>query len=115
MHVSYLILALILIFYIAGIVKDLREKKRLDVWCLLTFLPFLIFAVTNVALGGSAFNSAETNYELYEAGRYYLHSHGVYTEVSYSCFMFMKVLEVVSISTFAIGFVLAFISRVRSE
>ena len=44
-----------------------RPVKRVTLNSLLAAIPFLLFFVTNVCLGGSALHEAETAYELYEA------------------------------------------------
>ena len=82
-----------------------RPVKRVTLNSLLAVIPFLLFFVTNVCLGGSALNEAETAYELYEAGHYYLCSHGTYTEVTYGIYLFMMILEIVSFALcgFALG------------
>ena len=82
-----------------------RPVKRVTLNSLLAAIPFLFFFVANVCLGGSALHEAETAYELYEAGRYYLCSHGDYTEVAYGVYLFMMILEIVSFALcgFALG------------
>lgn len=81
-----------------------RPVKRVMLNSLLAAIPFLLFFVANVCLGGSALHEAETAYELYEAGHYYLCSHGTYTEVTYGIYLFMMILEIVSFALF--GFAL---------
>ena len=81
-----------------------RPVKRVMLNSLLAAIPFLLFFVANVCLGGSALHEAETAYELYEAGHYYLCSHGTYTEVAYGIYLFMMILEIVSFALF--GFAL---------
>ena len=82
-----------------------RPVKRVMLNSLLAAIPFLLFFIANVCLGGSALHHAEMDYELYEAGRYYLCSHGDYTEVAYGIYLFMMILEIVSFALFgfAIG------------
>ena len=82
-----------------------RPVKRVMLNSLLAAIPFLLFFVANVCLGGSALHEAETAYELYEAGRYYLCSHGTYTEVTHGIYLFMMILEIVSFALcgFALG------------
>ena len=90
----------------AGILYTLwRPVKRVMLNSLLAAIPFLLFFIANVCLGGSALHHAEMDYELYEAGRYYLCSHGDYTEVAYGVYLFMMILEIVSFALFgfAIG------------
>ena len=89
-----------------------RPVKRVMLNSLLAAVPFLAFFIANVCLGGGALHEAETAYELYEAGHYYLCSHGTYTEVTYGIYLFMMILEIVSFALcgFALGriFVSAF-------
>ena len=82
-----------------------KPVKRVTLNSLLAAIPFLVFFLANVCLGGSALHHAEMDYELYEAGRYYLCSHGDYTEVAYGVYLFMMILEIVSFALFgfAIG------------
>ena len=76
--------------------------------CLL-FIPFQIFFFITLLLGGSALNDAETEYELYQAGHYYLESHGQWTEVSHGKYVVALISEIVGISTFIIAFVMGLI------
>ena len=89
----------------AGILYTLwRPVRHVTLNSLLAVIPFLVFFLSNVCLGGSALHEAETAYELYEAGHYYLCSHGTYTEVAYGVYLFMMILEIVSFALF--GFAL---------
>ena len=89
----------------AGILYTLwRPVKRVMLNSLLAAIPFLLFFVANVCLGGSALHHAEMDYELYEAGRYYLCSHGDYTEVTYGIYLFVMILEIVSFALCGFAF-----------
>ena len=81
-----------------------RPVKRVMLNSLLAAIPFLAFFIANVCLGGSALHEAETAYELYEAGHYYLCSHGTYTEVTYGVYLFMMILEIVSFALCGFAF-----------
>ena len=81
-----------------------RPVKRVMLNSLLAAIPFLLFFVANVCLGGSALHEAEMAYELYEAGHYYLCSHGTYTEVTYGVYLFMMILEIVSFALVGFAF-----------
>ena len=81
-----------------------KPVKRVTLNSLLAVIPFLVFFLSNVCLGGSALHDAEMDYELYETGRYYLFSHGTYTEVSYGIYLFMMVLEIVSFALIGFAF-----------
>ena len=87
-----------------------RPVKRVMLNSLLAAIPFLLFFVANVCLGGSALHEAETAYELYEAGHYYLCSHGTYTEVTYGIYLFMMILEIVSFALFGFALGRIFVS-----
>ena len=98
----------------AGILYTLwRPVKRVMLNSLLAAIPFLLFFVANVCLGGSALHDAETDYALYKAGHYYLCSHGDYTEVAYGVYLFMMILEIVSFALFgfAIGRIIVSVFR----
>ncbi len=89
----------------AGILYTLwRPVKHVTLNSLFAAIPFLVFFFACVCLGGSALHDAETDYELYEAGRYYLCSHGEYTEVAYEVYLFMMILEIVSFALFGFAF-----------
>ena len=94
--------------------KALNQKKTFDLLVCLLFIPFQFFFFITVLFGGSAFNDAETEYELYQAGHYYLVSHGQWTEVSHGKYVVALVSEIVGISTFIIAFVMNLI-RVLSK
>ena len=90
----------------AGILYTLwRPVRHVTLNSLLAVIPFLVFFFACSSLGGSALHHAEMDYELYEAGRYYLCSHGDYTEVAYGVYLFMMILEIVSFALvgFALG------------
>ena len=95
--------------------KAVAAKRYRDLIPLALMVPFFVFWVFSASLGGSAWNQAETNYELYEAGHYYLVSHGKYTEVSYGSYLCVKVLEVVGIISFVACFVISLIKNIRSD
>ena len=81
-----------------------RPVKRVMLNSLLAAIPFLLLFVASVCLGGSALHHAEIDYELYEAGHYYLCSHGTYTEVTYGIYLFMMILEIVSFALCGFAF-----------
>ena len=91
---------------LAGAVRAFREKRWLEGWGFALIMPFLIFITVTAFMGGSAFNHAQVNYELYQQGRYYLMSHGAYTEVTYGTYILAAVLEVVGCTSFVAGVLL---------
>ena len=105
MILAYIVFGLILIKTIVEIKNAIIAKKYTQLSSTLFFLPFFVFFISTLILGGSAFNNAATDYELYQAGHYYLDSHGVYTEVSYASYLYAKIIEVIGLVSFGIGFI----------
>jgi hypothetical protein len=105
-YLGYLIIALTFFFTIKGIIQSIKSKKTFDLLVCLLFIPFQFFFFITLLFGGSAFNDAATEYELYQIGHYYLESHGRWTEVSYGKYILALISEIVGISTFIIGFAL---------
>ena len=109
MYLAYLIIALIFFFTIKGIIQSIKSKKTFDLLVCLLFIPFQFFFFITLLFGGSALNNAETEYELYQAGHYYLESHGQWTEVSHGKYVVALISEIVGISTIIIAFVMGLI------
>ena len=95
--------------------KAVAAKRYRDLIPMVLMVPFFVFCVVSASLGGSAWNEAETNYELYEVGHYYLVSHGTYTEVSYGSYLCVKILEVVGLISWAACFVISLIKHFRAD
>lgn len=91
---------------VAGAVRAFREKRWLEGWSMALLIPFCVFMPVTACLGGSAFNQAQTEYELFRQGQYYLMSHGAYTEVTYGTYILAAVLEVVGCTSFVAGVLL---------
>lgn len=102
---SYIIIALIFFSTIKSIIQTIKTRNCRELLRCLLFLPFQFFFIISLLFGGSAFNDAATDYELYQAGHYYLVNHGQWTDVSYAKYIFVLVSEIVGISTFVIAFV----------
>lgn len=116
MILSYLILAFIVGNIIYSIIKAIRIKKYTDLLSLLFEIPFFAFFISAMIFGGDAlFYDAAKNYPLYQQGHYYLFNHGDYTEVSYSVFLYMQIIEVIGLISFGIGLILSFIKRDKSN
>lgn len=94
-----------------GLGKAIIQKKPLGIIFSLCFLLFNVFMASAIHLGGTPAPEAVTEYELYEAGHYYLVSHGDYRDVSYDIYRYMQVMEIVGWISFAISFVLALINN----
>ena len=72
---------------------------------------FLYGFCVGVICGGSALHNAKHDYELYQAGHYYLTSHGVWTEVSYGRYLFVLISEIIGFSSLALALVISFFDR----
>lgn len=81
--------------------KAIKHKKYQDLVSILLLLPFFLFFFITAILGGSAFNQAQVSYEHYQAGHYYLMSHGNYTEVTYAQYLVARISEVIGLGSLA--------------
>ncbi|MBQ7390930.1 MAG: hypothetical protein IJW02_07510 [Clostridia bacterium] len=91
---------------IVSIVKCLIEKKYLAALHGALMIPFMLFFVSSVILGGSAFNDAAKDYESYREGAYYLVNHGDYTEVTRVQHQYMKCIQIIGFAGFALDIIL---------
>ena len=108
----FLIITIVLLSgLISSALKAIKQKNYRDLVSVLLLLPFFIFFVITAMLGGSAFNQAQTSYEHYQAGHYYLMSHGNYTEVTYAQYLVAKISEVVGLGSLALCLLLTMIRR----
>ncbi len=96
-------------------VRELREKRSLAALCGMLVLPWLVFCAAALIKGGSAWNDAEHQFAAYQAGHYYLMSHGNYTEVSQAVFQSMRVLEIIGWGSFAAWIIAAIVLRARRK
>lgn len=108
-----IIITLIFLNNIRIIVTSLRNGEYGALFFALFSIPFIIFVTSSAILGGSAFNDAATEYELYEVGHYYLVNHGSYTEVTREQFIYMQAIEVVGLVTFAISFIIGIVLNIK--
>ncbi|MBP3572392.1 MAG: hypothetical protein J6M42_10580 [Clostridia bacterium] len=115
MSFAYVILAAVAVHTVYAVWKAITTKKYATLIPLLLSIPIFVFFVVSVFLGGSAFHNAETDYELYEAGHYYLCSHGRYTEVTYGSYLCVKVLEIVGDISFEIGCIVSWRNALRGK
>lgn len=111
----YVFFAILAVGMACSVWKAVAAKRYRDLIPMVLIIPFFVFCFVSAFLGGSAFNEAEANYELYEAGHYYLVSHGKYTEVSYGNYLCVKILEIVGIISFAACFVISLIKNIRAD
>ena len=110
--VGYFIVVAMIVMIIYGIIRSIFQKKIFDVIQCFCMLVFMAFMTSTIIFGGSAFlGNAPAEYELYEAGSYYLCDRGNYTKVSYEIYTYMQVIEIVGIIFFAIGFVMGMVKN----
>lgn len=91
------------------IIYAIKSKHYSSLLIILFVIPWLVFFFSADFLGGSAFNEASSSYSEYVEGHYYLFSHGVYTEVTYNQFLYMKIIEIVGNISWLLGFVISII------
>ena len=107
------VISLILFFgLVSSAIKAIRQKNYLDLISTLLLFPFFLFFFISVLLGGSPARDAKLTYEHYQAGHYYLMSHGDYTEVSYGVYLFSILLEVVGLFSLPLSLVWAIIREI---
>lgn len=107
MFLVYFIFIIVCFSTIRGIIKAIKEKQLRVLLESILLFPFAFCFFVGVLSGGSALHNAENDYELYQAGHYYLTSHGVWTEVSYERYLFVLISEIIGFSTFPVFFVYA--------
>lgn len=104
---------LMICFLGIGQIRDVRaaicDKKWIKVLSEIGFTLFFVFFILSFSFGGSAYNDAATDHELYQSGHYYLISHGDYTEVSEAVYNVMKILEPIALVSFGISFAIVVI------
>ena len=105
MYLGYAIVIAINLGNICSFVYAFIKRRPFAIISSFAMLIFMVFMDSVFIFGGSAAHGAATNYELYEAGHYYLVNHGNFTEVSYEVFRYMEIMETVGIIAFAVGFI----------
>ena len=111
-------LLFILLLFIYNILKNMICKQETYIinkfskmelfrtlYLAIATIGFVIFFGLTVTLGGSAAGDAYASlrYEDYEVGQYYLTRHGRFTPVSYTSWIIMKVLELVTFSVLIVA------------
>jgi len=109
----YIVFILAIFSTICGIFKAIKKKSITDLFLSILPFPFFFCFFLGVISGGSALNDAQNDYELYEAGHYYLESHGTWTEVSRDRYLFVFISEIIGFSTLAICFILGIIRDIK--
>lgn len=113
MFFLYLVFILACLSIVGGVIKSIKEKSIKGVFLSLLPLPFLFCFFVGALSGGSALHNAANDYELYQAGHYYLTSHGIWTEVSYERYLFVLVSEIIGFSSLAFTFVLTLLYHIK--
>lgn len=115
MLIVYLIFALEIIATIWEIIKSAKEKSvRRFVFAILP-LPFFFCMFLGFISGGTALNNAKNDYNLYQAGHYYLVSHGKWTEVSYRKYIFVFFSEIFGFSLGALCMILSICRDIKRK
>ena len=115
MLVVYLVFILAVISTVRGIALSVMKKSKRDLLFAILPFPFFFCFFLGVISGGSAFNDAQNDYELYQAGHYYLESHGTWTEVSRDRYIFVFISEIIGFSSLAITIILGIIQNIKSK
>ena len=113
MFYLYLIFIIACLLIARGIIKAIKEKSIKGVFVSLLPFPFFFCFFVGVLSGGSALHNAANDYELYQAGHYYLTSHGIWTEVSYERYLFVLVSEIIGFSSLAFTTVLSLLHLIK--
>ena len=108
MYIFHIIFIVFCFNFLFGIIKAIKEKSIKKMLVLFLFFLFVLSFYTAVLSGGSAFHNAENQYELYQEGKYYLVSHGNWTEVSYPKYLFVFLFEIIGFSSLIIASILSF-------
>lgn len=102
---------LFIVINVINIINAIRSKKYLDILETVLLLPFVVFMSSGFVFGGSAEPNADVLYDLYEEGHYYLSNHGKYVDVSYEIYTYMRIVEIIGIAFFILGFAFILIRR----
>ncbi|MBO5323459.1 MAG: hypothetical protein J6A88_05090 [Oscillospiraceae bacterium] len=111
MLIVYLIFIPVSISFIRDIIQSVKGKNIKNLFPSVLLIPFCFCFLIGIISGGSALNNAQTDYELYQAGHYYLESHGNWTEVSYDRYMFVFISEIIGFASLAVAFVVGIIKN----
>lgn len=113
--VTAAVMGAFLVAEVVVIIKCLVEKKYFDALHGALFIPFTVFFISSVILGGSAFNNASADFESYREGAYYLFNHGDYTEVTLGQYRYMKCIEIAGWSGFVLEIILIALTFTREK
>ena len=115
MIIFFIIFFCIFFSSLKGLILSIKNKDALGILVTLLSFPFCIFILSSFLLGGTPFNNAPTEHELYQAGHYYLENHNVYTEVTKAEYVYMQIIQVVGSSTFLIECILCITFRNKNN
>ena len=115
MQLIYIVFVFATISTVRGIVNAVKKKSIKDFFLSILPFPFFFSFFLGVISGGSALNDAQKDYELYQAGHYYLESHDNWTEVSYGKYMAVFISEIIGLSSFALSFILGIIRNAKHK
>lgn len=63
---EYILASIIIFFTVYRVIYAINSKCYSNLITLLLVIPFIVFLFSAIYLGGSAFNSASTKYDLYQ-------------------------------------------------
>lgn len=109
----YAVSVLLAILTVRGIYCGIQNKSRQDVFLSLLPLPFFFGFFLSVVSGGTALNSAQTDYECYQSGHCYLESHGEWTEVSPERYWVVLICEILGYLSLVAGTVIGIIRYIK--
>ena len=115
MYITYLIFAVFILALFGVIIYDAIKKQYLDMFIVIFIEVFAITSLINLICGGSAIHNAQIDCPIYQAGQYYLVSHGDWTVVSYQKYLLVLISEITGIVSFAVGFVLCVIREIHKR
>ena len=108
---NYLIFVVIFVGLAASAIRSIKKK---DVWAtigVLLMFPFLFSMLVHMISGGRAIHDAKNDYELYQAGHYYLQNGGDWLEVTYQRYRFVLVSEIIGLLSLQAAALTALIHR----
>ena len=115
MWTTYILDAFLVIALLFNIIKNIKNKKIIDALLTVLMLPFLVFLISSIHLGGSPATNAKTAYELYQEGHYYLCSHNNYTEVTLSQYNYMVFIQKFGYISLILMVILMFIFKLKKD
>lgn len=103
---TYLIFIILCLSSAREILLAIRKKNCGNLILSILLVSFFFAFFVGLLSGGSALHDAKNEYDLYQAGHYYLVSHGNWTEVSRGTYMLVLVSEVIGFASLGLTFLL---------